>query len=172
VVTLARWSIVGALWVIRVAVLCARAAAQAVDARWAELDSLWTPRNSPMIPSDSQGNPLYRKENSAVTYPYQPPPNGPQYPPVYYPYPAPPQPQNGLGTAGFVCGLIAAVFCWVPLIGVVAWPLSLVGLPLSWVGASRADRGEATNRGLALAGAILSVIALGVCVIWVIAAVA
>jgi hypothetical protein len=50
-----------------------------------------------------------------------------------YPYqtqlaPAPPAPRNGLGTAGFVLGLIGLIFSPIPLIGVVAWPLAILGL--------------------------------------------
>ncbi|MCS7482390.1 MmpS family protein [Umezawaea endophytica] len=76
------------------------------------------------------------------------------------------QPRNGVGTAGFVLGLLGFLFSFVPIIGVIAWPLVIVGLVLSLVGFSRASKGIANNRGLAIAGAVLSVIGLVVCVLW------
>jgi hypothetical protein len=85
--------------------------------------------------------------------------------PIFQPQPVV-QPRNGVGTAGFVLGLIGFLFSFVPIIGVVAWPLVIVGLVLSVVGVSRASKGIANNRGLAIAGAVLSVIGLVVCVLW------
>jgi hypothetical protein len=87
------------------------------------------------------------------------------YPPAA-PYPAA-LPRNGLGTAGFVTGIIGLVFSPIPLIGVVAWPLVIVGLILSILGFVRANNGGATNKGLALAGIIVSALGLVVCIIWV-----
>ncbi|SEO85648.1 DUF4190 domain-containing protein [Amycolatopsis saalfeldensis] len=87
------------------------------------------------------------------------------YPPVA-PYPAA-APRNGLGTAGFVTGLIGLVFSPIPFIGVIAWPLVIVGLSLSIIGFARANHGGATNKGLALAGIIVSALGLVVCIIWV-----
>jgi hypothetical protein len=89
-----------------------------------------------------------------------------------YPYqtqlaPAPPVPRNGLGTAGFVVGLIGLVFSPIPIIGVVAWPLVILGLIFSLVGFSRARKGQATNKGLAVAGIVLSAIGLVICILWV-----
>jgi hypothetical protein len=77
------------------------------------------------------------------------------------------QPRNGLGTAGFVLGLIGLLFSFIPLIGVVAWPMVILGLVFSLVGFSRARSGQATNKGLALTGAILSVIGLLICILYV-----
>lgn len=92
--------------------------------------------------------------------PYRP---QPAYAPVY----AAPAPRNGLGTSGFILGLLGAVFGLIPVIGVVAWPLALIGLPLSGVGLSRASKGIATNKGMAIAGLVLSLVALVFCIIWV-----
>lgn len=75
-------------------------------------------------------------------------------------------PRNGVGTAGFVLGLIGLLFSFVPIVGVVAWPLVVVGLVLSVVGISRAGKGVANNRGLAIAGAVLSGLGLLVCILW------
>jgi hypothetical protein len=79
----------------------------------------------------------------------------------------PSAPRNGIGTAGFVLGLLGLIFSPIPLIGVVAWPLVLVGLVLSLVGFSRARRGVANNQGLAIAGIVLSALGLVVCILWV-----
>jgi uncharacterized membrane protein len=76
-------------------------------------------------------------------------------------------PQNGLGTAGFVLGLIGLLFSPIPLIGVIAWPLVILGLIFSLVGLTRATKGRATNKGLAIAGVVLSVIGLIICILWV-----
>lgn len=85
--------------------------------------------------------------------------------------PNPPQqsavkPSNGLGTAGFVIGLIGLVLSFIPLIGVVAWPLVILGIIFSSVGISKAVKGRATNKGLAIAGLVVSVIGLVICILW------
>ncbi len=58
---------------------------------------------------------------------------------------------NGLGTAGFVLALLGLIFSWVPGLG---WVLWLLGLIFSFVGIFR------TPRGLAIAGLVMSCIAL------------
>jgi hypothetical protein len=75
-------------------------------------------------------------------------------------------PRNGLGTAGFVLGLVGLLFSFIPIIGIVAWPLVIVGLVLSIIGIARASSGKATNKGLAIAGAVLSVIGLVICILY------
>lgn len=89
--------------------------------------------------------------------------------PSPYPYQAAPvatPPRNGLGTAGFVLGLVGLVFSPIPFIGVIAWPLVIVGLILAGIGFSRAKSGVATNKGLALTGIILSAVGLVICILW------
>jgi hypothetical protein len=78
----------------------------------------------------------------------------------------PVSPRNGLGTAGFVLGLIGLLFSPIPLIGIVAWPLVILGLVFSILGFSRARKGVATNKGLSIAGIVLSAIGLVICVVW------
>jgi len=75
-------------------------------------------------------------------------------------------PRNGIGTTGFVLGLIGLIFSPIPLIGVIAWPLVIIGLVLSLVGLSRARSGVATNKGIAIAGLVLSTLGLIVCILW------
>ncbi|QQZ56780.1 DUF4190 domain-containing protein [Streptomyces microflavus] len=75
--------------------------------------------------------------------------------PGYDPYggqqPWGPQPSNGLGTAALVLGIISIVgFCMYGvniILGILALIFGIIGL-------GRAKRGEATNRGMALAGII------------------
>lgn len=74
--------------------------------------------------------------------------------------------KNGLGTAGFVLGLVGLIFAFVPLIGIVAWPLTILGLIFGIVGTLRANRGQASNKGLAITAVVLSAIGLVICVIW------
>lgn len=84
-----------------------------------------------------------------------------------YGYPAPPTPQNGLGTAGFVLGLLGLIFSPIPIVGVIAWPLVILGLIFSIIGLNRARSGKASNKGLCLAGIITSALGLLMCIIWV-----
>jgi hypothetical protein len=79
---------------------------------------------------------------------------------------APQTPRNGFGTAGFVLGLVGLFFSFIPLIGVIAWPLVILGLIFSILGLRRASSGQATNKGLAIAGIVLSAIGLLVCILW------
>lgn len=90
------------------------------------------------------------------------------------PYPPPPpqaqqevpvRQRNGLGTAGFVVGLIGLIFSPIPLVGVVAWPLVIVGFVLSVIGLRRARNG-APNKGLSAAGVVCSAVGLLLCIMW------
>ncbi|GAA1334170.1 hypothetical protein GCM10009660_11310 [Catellatospora bangladeshensis] len=90
-------------------------------------------------------------------------------PPVTRPqHAAPPPPRNGLGVAGFVLGLLGLLFSFLPVIGLVAWPLVVLGLVLGALGVARARRGRAANKGLAVAGVVLSAAGLVVCVLWLV----
>ncbi|WP_020670963.1 DUF4190 domain-containing protein [Amycolatopsis nigrescens] len=87
--------------------------------------------------------------------------------PQYVPVPPPvAQPKNGLGTAGFVLGLIGLLVAFVPLVGVVAWPLVILGLIFSIIGVVRASKGQANNKGLAIAGIVLSAAGFVVAILW------
>lgn len=60
---------------------------------------------------------------------------------------------NGLGTAGFITSLLGLLLSWVPVLG---WILWLVGTLLSLIGVFKSPRG------LAITGLILSLITLGI----------
>lgn len=99
------------------------------------------------------------------------PQQGGQFPPNYGapqpPYAPAPQPQrsNGLATAGLVVGIIAAVFSFIPVIGVVAWGLAPIALVLSLVGLVKSGRAH-NGRGKSIAGIVLSVVALIMCILY------
>jgi hypothetical protein len=88
------------------------------------------------------------------------------YAPVPPAMPALPLRKNGLGTTGFVLGLVGLLFAFIPLIGVIAWPLTILGLVFGIVGTVRVNRGQADNKGLAITGVVLSAVGLVICVIW------
>ncbi|OQO91243.1 hypothetical protein B1813_15410 [Saccharomonospora piscinae] len=81
----------------------------------------------------------------------------------------PSEARNGLGTAGFVLGLVGLVLSPIPFIGVIAWPLVVLGLVFSGVGLARVRSKKATNRGLAIAGLVLSVLGTVICVVMAVA---
>ncbi|GAA4532603.1 DUF4190 domain-containing protein [Amycolatopsis samaneae] len=78
----------------------------------------------------------------------------------------PQQPKNGLGTTGFVLGLLGLIFSFIPFIGVIAWPLVILGIVFAAVGIGRVRARKATNKGVAIAGLVLSVLGLGVAILW------
>jgi hypothetical protein len=89
----------------------------------------------------------------------------PQYPagPAYYP---PRPPQNGFGTAAFVLGLLGLLFSFIPIIGVIAWPLVLLALVFAAVGLSRVRTGRANNKGMTIAGLVCAVLGLVICIVY------
>jgi len=103
-------------------------------------------------------------EPSASQPPASPPPGSPYATPaqpVYgSPYEAgfrPSAARNGMGTSALVLGIIGLVLFWTVVLGVILGVLALI---FGIIGRKRATRREATNGGVALAGAILGGIAL------------
>ncbi|MFI0542143.1 DUF4190 domain-containing protein [Streptomyces sp. WSLK1-3] len=112
--------------------------------------------------------------------PVPPPPIGPEGPgaPVGYGYPGYPQgaqgyggwappmpPQNGMGVAAMVLGILScALFC---MYGILSLVLGVLAIVFGVKGRKRAERGEATNHGQAQAGFIMGIIGtiLGIAVI-------
>lgn len=90
-------------------------------------------------------------------------PGFPPASPLGYP-PAGPQPgwvqgpRNGLGVASLVLGILSLPGIF--LFGIGGIVLGLIGLILGVLGLGRARRGEANNRGTAIAGAVLSALGL------------
>ncbi|MGC9379207.1 DUF4190 domain-containing protein [Streptomyces sp. MH13] len=99
-------------------------------------------------------------------------PGGYGYPgyPQGYGWPgAPMPPQNGMGTAAMVLGILAcSLFC---LYGVVSLVLGVLAVVFGVKGRRKAERGEADNHGQAQAGFVMGIvgIVLGIVVITLIA---
>ena len=60
--------------------------------------------------------------------------------------------KNGIGTAGFVCGLIGFIFSFIPVLNIVGWILCVLGFIFSLIGVIKKN----VKKGLAIAGLILS----------------
>ncbi|MCH7229485.1 DUF4190 domain-containing protein [Glycomyces sp. L485] len=77
-------------------------------------------------------------------------------------------PRNGLGTAGLVCGIVAVPLSFIPVVNFFTWPLGVLAVVFGAVGWSRANRGEATNRGQAITGLVLGIASFfTICLIYV-----
>ncbi|MEV8309628.1 DUF4190 domain-containing protein [Streptomyces flavidovirens] len=70
------------------------------------------------------------------------------------------QARNGLGTAALILGIIGALSGRIPFFFWLAGILGVIALVMGLAGRGRAKRGGATNKGVALAGAILGLISL------------
>ncbi|RII41681.1 hypothetical protein DWB68_11560 [Galactobacter valiniphilus] len=93
-------------------------------------------------------------------YPQQPLPQQP-LPPQYYPgapVPPAPRPGNGFGIAALVLGIVALVFCWVPVFGL---GLGVLALVLGIVGVLQKQRPHGTS----IAGIVMGAVAVVVGVI-------
>lgn len=96
-----------------------------------------------------------------MTQPYPPDPGqgAPQY------YQQPPQPRNGFGITALVVGLIGICLGLIPILGLGAVISGIVAVVFGLLGFSRARRGVATNKKMALFGTIAGLIA-GALGIW------
>lgn len=125
------------------------------------------PGSQPPIPGGSPQpqQPGYGQPSPPPAYGAAPqlPPAAPGYPP---PYGVPvQQPKNGLGVAGLVTGIIGLVLAWCGIVGII---LATLGIIFGGVGIARANRGEATNKGVATTGVVLGCIAIGLDILlWV-----
>jgi hypothetical protein len=119
------------------------------------------PGTPPGLPT--YGAPGYAQPNAPGGYAQPGPgpgaPGGYGYPgyPQGYGWPGMPMaPQNNMGTAAMVLGILSCcLFC---IYGVVSLVLGITAIILGVKGKKRADRGEATNRGQAQAGLITGII--------------
>jgi hypothetical protein len=71
-----------------------------------------------------------------------------------------PKPRNGIGTAGFVCGLIGFAGSVIPVVGLFTWIVGMVGVGLCSAGRGRVGQGVASNYGMCVAGTILALCGL------------
>ena len=67
------------------------------------------------------------------------------------------QARNGLGTAALVCGIIAVVVSFIPVLNWFTWPVGVLAIVFGAVGWSRANKGQATNKKAAIAGLVLGI---------------
>lgn len=93
---------------------------------------------------------------------YQPAPQGPTG------APAPQAARNGLGVAALILGIIGALSGIPMILFWLAGPLGILALIFGLVGLSRAKKGQATNKGVAVTGTILGALALVLAVVGVI----
>lgn len=105
-------------------------------------------------------------------YGYPGPGSYPSAPPVQ-PYAGVPgyapqlRPDNGLGTAGLVCGIIGAVCGLVGVLWFFALILGILAIIFGAVGRGRFQKGEATNGSAATAGIVLGIVSLIFPLLWV-----
>ncbi len=115
------------------------------------------PRNDPWSnPSQNQPPPGYGA-----------PPGGPGAPgygeaPTYggssgYGGPPARPPSNGIGIAALVVGIVSLFTWWIPVLGLV---VAIVAVVLGIVGIRKASKGQATNKGMAIAGLVTGALGL------------
>ncbi|MFF2078414.1 DUF4190 domain-containing protein [Kitasatospora sp. NPDC058162] len=85
---------------------------------------------------------------------YPPPPYWPGYPV------SAPQPRNGLGVAAMVLGIVGTVLSLAIILFWLSWLPALLALIFGIIGLGYVRKGQATNRGVALAGVILGITGL------------
>ncbi|GAA2804679.1 DUF4190 domain-containing protein [Streptomyces showdoensis] len=78
----------------------------------------------------------------------------------------PAQPRNGLGTTALVLGIVGLVFAIIPFLFWLGAILGLLALIFGIVGASRAGKGLATNKGMAVTGLVLGAVSVLVAIVW------
>lgn len=69
-------------------------------------------------------------------------------------------PQNGLGVAALILGIVALALAWIPLINYLAFILGVLGIALAVLAFVKVSRGTANNGVVAAIGLALSIIAI------------
>ncbi|MCK6209980.1 hypothetical protein KZX45_05425 [Georgenia sp. EYE_87] len=69
-------------------------------------------------------------------------------------------PRNGMGLAALILAVISLLIAWIPFLGLLGGLGGLIAVVLGAIGLGRAKRGEATNRGTAIAGIVIGVLAI------------
>ncbi len=74
--------------------------------------------------------------------------------------PVPPRaPINSMAIASLVCGIIAIILFWIPYVNIASLVLSIIGIVCGATGMKKA-RLSGTGNGMAVAGLVISIIAL------------
>jgi Domain of unknown function (DUF4190) len=118
--------------------------------------------SEPDRPETPQAPPPPQQQQQYGAYPggYPPPPPAP-----YAGYAPPPTtPNNGLGITALVLAIVALVFCWTVVGGIV---LGVCAVIVGFLARGRVTRGEATNGGVAIAGIVLGILAVIVSVAFI-----
>lgn len=71
---------------------------------------------------------------------------------------------NGLGVAGLVLGIIAALTCWIPFVGMLTVPFAALGVIFCIIGLITAIAANRSSPGMPIAGLIVCLTAIGVAV--------
>ncbi|KAE8764086.1 DUF4190 domain-containing protein [Georgenia thermotolerans] len=121
------------------------------------------PEQSPYAPQPDRAP--YAQQPDQALYAQQPgygPAQAPYTP--GQPYAGGPQqpgrPSSGLAIAAFVIGIVAFLMAWIPVINVVAIIGGIVAVVLGAIALSKASKGQAGGKGLAIAGLVLSGLAI------------
>jgi hypothetical protein len=132
-----------------------------------------TPGETPQAPADRPFGGIPPAPPPPGAGPGESPPGGGGYTPYSgsaVPPPPPPPPaydgdgplqgresRNGLGTAALVCGIIAVVLSFIPVLNTFTWPLGVLAIVFGAVGWSRANKHIATNKPIAITGLVLGI---------------
>ena len=104
--------------------------------------------------------------NPQQGYQYGPPPTGSYHPGAPDPDDLPHNRSNGLALAALIIGIVAVVFCWTIIGGIL---FGLAAVILGFLGRSRVKKGVTTNgSGMALIGIILGFLGLVLSIVMVI----
>lgn len=96
------------------------------------------------------------------------PPNAPAQMPWGPPPPPVSQARNGLGIAALVTGIVGLVLGIIPFLFWLGGVLGVLSLVLGLVGHARARRGEASDKGAAVAGIVLGAVTVVVSLVWLV----
>jgi len=79
------------------------------------------------------------------------------------------EPRNRLGTAALVCGIIAVALSFIPALNAFTWPLGVLAIVFGAIGWNRANKGQATNKSIAITGLVLGILSFFTfCLIYII----
>ncbi|MER8043118.1 DUF4190 domain-containing protein [Streptomyces sp. NPDC094032] len=97
----------------------------------------------------------------------------PTHSPDQQPYGAPgmqppAQPRNGLGVTALVLGIVGLLFAIIPFLFWLGGILGLLALIFGIIGSSRAGKGLATNKGMAVTGLVLGAVSILAAIAWTI----
>lgn len=115
-----------------------------------------TPHSPYSSPAAQQPQPGQEGQQWQGSHPPQQGYYHPQYP--AYPYPAPTPPQ-GMAITSVVLGAVALVFSWIPFFNFFTGLAAIAGSVLGGIGISKANKGEAGGKPMAIVGTSMSVVA-------------